>query len=297
METADNSAEAPIAATAAAPATGLTAGLIGRGIQDSRSPAMHESEGRRIGLPYRYELIDFDARGFGDDDLDDVISDLEARGFAGVNVTHPFKQAVLSRLTRLSPEAADIGAVNTIVFERGERIGHNTDCWGFAESFRQAMSSASVDSIVLLGAGGAGKAVAQALLDQLATSRLAIHDVVAERAVTLAATLRQRFGAADIAAVRDLPSAILSADGIVNATPVGMSKYPGSPVGNDCLRPDLWVADIVYFPKETELLATARRRGALTLSGVGMAVHQAAKAFELFTGSSADAEHMAQQLE
>ena len=256
---------------------------------------MHESEGRRIGLRYSYELIDFDTLGLQEPELKDIIADAERRGFSGLNVTHPFKQSVIASLDDLSPEAAAIGAVNTIVLRDGKRVGHNTDSWGFAESVRRNMADVPLGSIVQVGAGGAGKAVAQALMG-LGAARLLIHDIDGQRAELLVADLAARFGNGRAEVVGDLATAVGSADGLVNTTPVGMEKYPGTPIPREWLRQDLWVADIVYFPSETALLAAARARGARTLSGVGMAVYQAAMAFELFTGSPADADQMARQL-
>ena len=120
-------------------------GLVGRGISSSRSPRMHEREGERLGLRYTYVLIDFDRYGLADDALGAVIAAAAERGFAGLNVTHPFKQAIIATSTDLSPDAAAIGAVNTVVFDGGRRTGHNTDCWGFAESFRQGLAGERLD--------------------------------------------------------------------------------------------------------------------------------------------------------
>jgi shikimate dehydrogenase len=256
---------------------------------------MHQSEGKRIGLRYNYELLDFDILGLHEQDLPAVIADAERRGFSGLNVTHPFKQSVIGSLDDLSPEAAAIGAVNTVVLRDGKRIGHNTDSWGFAESIRRDMVDVPLGLVIQIGAGGAGMAVAQALMD-LGAARLLIHDIDGERADNLVTDLARRFGAGRAGLIDDLDTAIASADGLVNATPVGMAKYPGTPIPREWLRRDLWVADIVYFPPETVLLATARARGARTLSGVGMAVYQAAMAFELFTGRPADADEMARHL-
>lgn len=256
---------------------------------------MHESEGKRIGLRYSYELIDFDTLGLQEPELPAVIADVERRGFSGLNVTHPFKQSVIDSLDDLSPEAAAIGAVNTIVLRDGKRVGHNTDCWGFAESVRRGMADVPLGSIIQFGAGGAGKAVAQALM-ALGAGHLRIHDIDAMRAERLVADLTMRFGTGRAGLAGDLASAVGKADGLVNTTPVGMAKYPGTPVPLAWLRTDLWVVDIVYFPSETALLAAARACGARTLSGVGMAVYQAAMAFKLFTGRTADADQMARQL-
>jgi shikimate dehydrogenase len=270
-------------------------GLLGRGIASSRSPVMHQREGERLGMRYTYALIDFDRAGLPDSALGEVLAAAEAAGFAGLNVTHPFKQVIVRHLSDLAPEAAAIGAVNTVVFRDGRRVGHNTDCWGFAESFRQQMAGCSLDSVLLFGAGGGGAAVAHALLE-LGTGALDIHDPDDDRAVGLAGRLTERFGRTVIA-VRDAAAAVGRATGIVNATPVGMAKYPGAPFELAAIRPGHWLADIVYFPAETALLAHARQLGCRTLAGTGMAVFQAVKAFELFTGVAPDRDQMVRHFE
>lgn len=212
-----------------------------------------------------------------------------------MNVTHPFKQSVIPFLDELSPNAAAIGAVNTVRFRNGSAVGHNTDCWGFAESFRRGMPAVPFAKVVLLGAGGGGMAVARALLE-LGTTRLAIFDPDQARAIALVTALGAEFGASRAAAVTGVVREVEEADGLVNATPIGMAKYPGIPVPREALRRDLWVADIVYFPAETELLRAARQLGCRTLPGLGMAVFQAVRAFELFTGLTPDPGEMARHV-
>lgn len=266
-------------------------GLIGAGIQASRTPGMHELEGDALGLRVLYRLIDLERLGLGPEALPELLLAAERLGFSGLNVTHPCKQAVLAHLDELAPEAAALGAVNTVVLCDGRRIGHNTDCFGFAEALRRGLPGAPLDRVVQLGAGGAGAAVAHALLG-LGVGELVLHDVVRERAEVLAARLAAHGGAGRIAVAPDLARALESASGLVNTTPVGMAAYPGLPLPEDLLRPELWVADIVYFPLETELLRTARTLGCRTLDGAGMAIFQAVRAFELFTGRTPDPERM-----
>ncbi len=266
----------------------MLVGLIGRGIQASRTPYMHEAEGARLGLPYIYRLIDLDCLPPAAAHLPTLLDAAEWLGFSGLNITHPYKQQVLPHLHRLAPEAAAIGAVNTVVFRHGERIGYNTDCWGFAESFRHGLPQARKRQVLLLGAGGAGLAVARALLD-LGVERLLVHDTDAARVAQLLAQL----GDSRLATAGDAQTALALADGLVNATPVGMASYPGSPIPTEWLRPELWVADIIYFPAETALLQAARACGCITLPGAGMAIFQAVKAFELFSGFAPDPAAMA----
>lgn len=262
----------------------LRMGLVGRGIGLSRTPAMHEAEAAAQGLACRYELLDTDAGADGA--LDEILDRAEAAGFAGLNVTFPYKQAVIAHLHQLSDAAQRIGAVNTVVFRQGRRFGHNTDFWGFSESLRRGLPSAELGTVLLIGAGGAGAALAHALAD-LGTGRLLITDTRKQAAEELARAVGPR-----ASAVGDLAQAAAEADGIVNATPVGMEKLPGTPIDPALIAPRHWVADIVYFPLETELLGLARRRGCRTLSGEGMAVFQAVRAFELFTGRPADPDRM-----
>jgi shikimate dehydrogenase len=268
-------------------------GLLGRGIGASLSPTMHRQEGERQGLDYHYHLIDFDALALGNEHLGDVVDLLEKVGFRGVNVTHPFKQAVIEHLNGLAPDAKEIGAVNTVIFDAGQRIGHNTDCWGFAESFRLGLPNAQRKRVLQIGAGGAGAAVARALIE-VGVEELVVFDMDAARSQGLAARMREM--AYQVTATTDI-SSVSSFDGIVNATPVGMDKYPGLPVDAELLSAGQWVADIVYFPRETALVKRAAAAGCATLSGTGMAIFQAVKAFELFTGRVPSREEMTRSFE
>ena len=269
----------------------VLAGLIGAGIQASRTPALHEHEGDAQGVRYLYRLIDLDQLKLDSSALPDLLMAAERMNFTGLNITFPCKQSIIPLLDELSPEARGIGAVNTVVLKDGRRIGHNTDCLGFAEGFRRGLQGAALERVVQMGAGGAGAAVAHALLSE-GVQRLSIFDVEISRAQSLADNLNQHFGAGRAVAGHDLPNTLAQADGLVNTTPMGMKKLPGMPVPVELLRPQLWVAEIVYFPLETELLRSARALGCRTLDGGNMAVFQAVKAFELFSGIVPDAQRM-----
>ncbi|MUZ73571.1 shikimate dehydrogenase [Agrobacterium vitis] len=269
----------------------LHVGLIGTDIQLSKSPALHMREGAAHGLDYRYELIDIHVRNLPESALPDLLDECQARGFAGTNITHPFKQAVIPYLDDLSEDARMLGAVNTVVFKDGKRIGHNTDWSGFYESFRRGLPDAGLKHALLIGAGGAGVAVAHAAL-KLGIEQLDIFDQDLTRAEGLAAALNDRFNAGRAHAVTAPSQSLAEADGLIHATPVGMPAHPGLPVAADLIEPRHWVADIVYMPLVTELIATARDRGCQTLPGGGMAVFQAVGAFRLFCGYEPDAERM-----
>jgi len=267
-------------------------GLIGRGIQASRSPRLHEEEARAQGLHLIYLLYDFAELRLSATDLDRMLDTLELAGFAGVNVTHPYKQAIIEHLDALSGEADAIGAVNTVAFKDGQKIGYNTDASGFEAAFRQSLDDVALNDVVQIGAGGGGSATAYALL-KLGVERLTIHDRDAQRARELIERMAAHFDSDRITVCADLLGSLARSNGIVNATPMGMAEYPGMPVPEASLREDLWVADIVYFPLETALLAAARRIGCRVMDGSGMAVSQAARAFEVFTGHPADTDRMA----
>ena len=223
--------------------------------------------------------------------LSEILTAAERLGFAGLNVTYPCKQAVIEELDELSPDARAIGAVNTVIFRNGRRLGHNTDWTGFSESFRRTLADVGRNRVVQFGAGGAGAAVAYALLT-LGVRHVALIDTDRKRARDLAEALCARFGVGRADTRYDPAEALAAADGLVNTTPVGMAKFPGMAFPPNLLSPRLWVAEIIYFPLETELLRIARECGCRTMSGAGMAVFQAVEAFRLFSGAEPDAQRM-----
>jgi shikimate dehydrogenase len=252
-------------------------GLIGAGIGPSLSPALHEREAGELELDYAYRLIEL-----GDEDVGELLDRARRAGLRGVNVTHPCKQDAVRHLDALSADAAALQAVNTVVFEDGGTTGHNTDTTGFAESFARGLPDAELRHVVLLGAGGAGSAVAHAVLG-LGAGRLTIVDVDREQAEACAERVGGEVGSVE---------SVLEADGLIHATPTGMEAHPGLPLDEALLHPGLWVAEVVYRPLETELLRRARELGCRTLDGGGMAVFQAADSFELFTGVEPDRDRM-----
>jgi len=269
----------------------LLLGLIGLGIQASLTPALHEREGEAQGLRVIYRKIDLDPLGLDAEALPELLTAAERMGFGGLNITYPCKQTVLPLLHEISPEASALGAVNTVVLRDGRRIGHNTDGSGFAEGFRRGLGAVPRANVLQLGAGGAGSAVAEALLTQ-GVERLLLHDIDAARAEALVAALAARHGPTRVQRCADPATALGNADGLVNCTPVGMTKLPGTPIDTALLHPRLWVAEIIYFPLETALLRAARAMGCRTLDGSFMAVFQAVGAFRLFTEREPDAARM-----
>ncbi|MGN6829104.1 shikimate dehydrogenase [Paucibacter sp. M5-1] len=275
-----------------APGEKLLLGLIGAGIQRSLSPALHEEEARRHGLRLHYQLIDLDLCGATPGQLPTLLAAARMMGFAGLNITYPCKQAVIPLLDELSPQAQAMGAVNTVVLRGGRLLGHNTDGSGWTWGFRRALPGADLGCVVLLGAGGAGSAIAEAVLS-LGAAQLRLVDTDAARAQALAEALNLRYPFR-VSAHGDAARALQGATGLIHATPTGMAKLPGLPLAAELLQPSLWVSEVVYFPLETELLKAARARACATMDGGHMAVGQAVGAFELFTGLKADAARMEQ---
>jgi len=263
--------------------------LVGQGIGASLSPAMHEGEGRAQGLDLAYGLIE---TGLEERPLGEILARARDDGLTGLNITHPHKIEVLAHLDDLSETAERLGAVNTVVFRDGRALGHNTDVTGFAAGFAQEMAGVAMARVLLLGAGGAGAAVAFALMAR-GVGHLVVRDPDGVRARALVAKLRQYWPGAGVSLLDRLTRAGTDGlNGVVNATPMGMANFPGAAFPAALLHGQLWVGDIVYFPLETALLANARALGCRVMPGSAMAIWQAVHAFELFTGRRADPARM-----
>ena len=262
--------------------------LIGANIMGSLSPAFFADAFVAAGIDGFYHLMDVDR--LRERRLAKLLDAIRITGFVGANITYPFKQEVIALLDKVDPEAAQVGAVNTIAIDTdGRATGFNFDRRGWRDSFEESLrrNSAKDATVVLVGAGGAGRAVAFALMD-LGVAALVIHDRDAARANELAADLAMYYGASRRRIASDLEREIAGAQGVVNATQVGMRGFPGNPVPVSALKSPLWAADVIYTPIETEFLKAAAARGARVLNGGGMCVHQAVAAFRQFTGVKPD---------
>src|SRR5580692_7908512 len=253
-------------------------GLLGAPIAQSAAPAMHERAAEALDIRCHYQLIE--VAGAGREELKVLLEGVRRLGFAGINVTFPYKEAVLDLLDELSPGAAQIGAVNTVVVRDNRLIGHNTDRTGFARAIAPLVTASSPGSVALIGAGGVGKAIAFALAG-LGVSELRIFDTEPNKAAQLVAKLE---GHTRTSVAHNVEDALRDVVGLVNASPVGMLPSVATPVPDGLLHAGLWVADAVYSPLWTPLLTAAKARGATVMTGRDLAVHQAADAFELFTG-------------
>lgn len=266
-------------------------GLIGGNIMKSLSPALHIDALAAAGFDGFYHLMDVDQ--LAGRSLKQLLDAARTAGFAGTNVTFPFKQEVMALLDDIDAEAKQIGAVNTVTFGAdGKMTGYNTDRRGFGLSFQEGLGKAAAEgkSVVQVGAGGAGRAVAFAMMD-LGVSKLVLHDRDANQAQTLKADLAAYYDAARCVISSDLAAEVVAADGVVNATPVGMHGIPGNPVPAE-LHKGQWAADVIYSPIETAFIKSAMAKGCRVLTGGGMCVHQAAEAFRLFTGIQPDTARM-----
>jgi shikimate dehydrogenase len=251
-------------------------GLIGAPIAHSAAPAMHEQAAHDLGLRCHYQLIE--VAGANLEELRVLLEGVRRLGFAGVNVTFPYKEAVIALLDELTPDAAAMGAVNTVVVRDNRLIGYNTDTTGFARAAANLVADSGQGCVAVIGAGGAGKAIAFALA-KLGIAALRIFDADRAKADRLAQLLHGRAVVVD-----SVEDAVRGAIGLVNATPVGMLPSRESPVPEPLLHRGLWVADAVYFPLWTPLLLAAKATGARVMTGRELAIYQAADAFELFTG-------------
>jgi shikimate dehydrogenase len=256
----------------------ILTGLLGAPIAHSASPAMHERAAEALGLRCHYQLVE--VAGAGREDLKLLLEGVRRLGFAGINVTFPYKEAVVSLFDELSPGAARIGAVNTVVVRDGRLIGHNTDTTGFARAVSHLVTASAHGPVALIGAGGVGKAIAFALAG-LGVAELRIFDSEMAKALHLAKQLESQVKTSATQSVED---ALRGVAGIVNGSPVGMLPNLGTPVPENLLHADMWVADAVYSPLWTPLLTAAKAKGAAVMTGRELAIYQAADAFELFTG-------------
>ena len=267
-------------------------GLIGYPLGHSVSPAMHNAAFKELGLDYEYVPFEVEPA-----DLPEALPGLRALHIAGFNVTIPHKEAIIPLLGDVTRLARTVGAVNTVVNQDGELTGYNTDGPGFIESLKEDASfEPRGKKVVVLGAGGASRAVA-AMLAEMGAASLVISDIIEEKAKELA---EYTGGLSKTKCGWSKPDSLLlkteieQADLLVNTTPLGMHpEVNKSPLPDKIKLPKkLVVYDLVYNPAETKLLKTAKAAGCRAVSGLGMLVRQGALAFTVFTGEEAPIETM-----
>ena len=263
-------------------------GLIGWPVSHSVSPAMHNAAFDALGLDWRYVPLPVDASNPAR--IRDAVRGLPALGLRGANVTVPHKQNVIPLLDELTPAAATIAAVNTIVVrDDGTLLGDNTDARGFIADLRDHAVDSAGRTVLMLGAGGSARAIAFGLAEAGAAS-IRILNRTATKAEELATTIGAQFPACRVAhgtLPDDVSAMAAAADLIVNTTSLGMSPNVETSPWPDGLGfdPAQTVYDLVYNPPQTRLLAKAATDGATAINGLGMLIWQGALAFELWTGS------------
>ncbi len=266
-------------------------GLIGDPVEHSMSPAMHNSAFENKGIDYVYLPFRVEKEQLGR-----AISGVRALNIRGVNVTIPHKVSVIPLLDELDPLAERIGAVNTIINNDGVLKGYNTDAHGFLKAMLERGISPEGKRVVILGAGGASRAISFILAEKGANLVILNRQLEIDWAVELASSISRAFGR-EVKALElnepNLKQALENGDILVNATSIGMSPNTDeTPVAAGVLKADLVVFDIVYNPLKTRLLAEAEDAGARAISGIEMLVWQGALAFEMWTGSKAPVELM-----
>jgi shikimate dehydrogenase len=266
-------------------------GLIGDPVAHSVSPAMHNAAFACLGLDYIYLPFRVQKERLGE-----AIGGVRGLGFRGLNVTIPHKVAVIPMLDELDVMAGRIGAVNTIVNNAGHLTGYNTDAGGFLLALRQAGFEPQGKKAVVLGAGGASRAISFALAGSGTGITILNRKEELDWAEALAGRISQCYGREVLALELNdetLEKALADADLLVNATSVGMHPdIDNTPVNKQLLRPGLAVFDAVYNPLQTRLMREAGEAGAKTISGLDMLIGQGAMAFELWTGQKPPAYEM-----
>lgn len=274
----------------------MKAALVGDHIGPSLTPALHEREGAALGLAYSYERFDTGINCQAGDTLEQVLNHAEDQGFCGLNVTHPHKAHAAELMDELVGSARDLAAVNTVLFRDGRRIGHNTDCPGFRRALLERIGSVGGQTVLQAGAGGAGRAVALALAE-CGVSKVFVLDANPEFAYELCERLEDLKPEVDWCPLETIEDVHLEeVSGFVNCTPLGMENHPGMALDPSMLEPAAWVADVVYFPKDTALVRAARQQGLRVMDGTGMALWQAVEAFALITDQTANPRRMAKHL-
>ena len=265
----------------------LKLGLIGKGISRSQSARLHVLLGRMCGMDVSYDYLDSDQ--IEDFDLIKQLTTCAEIGYAGVNVTHPYKTSARKLITPRKRLPAALGAVNTVVFREDGWRGDNTDFVGFMRGYKKQFGDAKPGTVLQLGAGGVGLATAFGLRG-LGADKILVHDKDITRGAELVATLTAADVQAEFVGAENLSDTVRSADGLINCTPVGMNQYPGCPFDVDLLGGQKWAFDAVYTPVETAFLRTATKSGIEVMTGFELFFFQGIEAFEVFSGAEIDAD-------
>ena len=258
----------------------LRLGLVGSQIGRSLAPRFHVAAANRLGIDLTYDLFEHDPEELPS--LSSIVDELRQRGLAGINVTYPFKTAALGLADEMDPKVEILGALNTLVFRRATTQGFNTDHSGLVWRWRQ-LDAGPPGVVAVLGAGGVGRAGAFAFAD-LAADRIRVYDVDPTRAGAVVRALHRAHPGLRADVSEDPVGAVAGADGVFNATPVGMHFSPGAPIDLDLISEQRWVFDAIYSPLRTELIGRAIDKGLMTYTGLDLFIGQGVDAFRHFTG-------------
>lgn len=260
----------------------LKLALIGEGIAESQSPDLHQRLGNNVGIPVQYDLVD--ALHVTDFDFLRTLDNLRAQGYRGTNVTYPFKELACQAADEHSQGVKKVGTANTLLFENDKILADNTDYSGFISAYRQHFGSKPAGAILLIGAGGVGRAIACAL-GELEVTQIHVLEPDPQRAQALCDDLNALGISARVMEASQVSDHLSNLQGIVNCSPVGHLNHPGCPIPTDGLNSTHWVFDAVYIPAKTRLLAAAEQGGASILTGVELFVFQGVDAFRRFVGT------------
>ncbi len=268
----------------------LKLGLIGQSIAQSRSPALHVMLGEMHDLPVRYEL--HEPADASEAAFVATLNSLREQGYRGTNVTFPYKQLALGHAAEVYQGARLVGSTNTLKLS-GATAAHNTDYSGFIRGYRGRVGEQPAGRVLLIGAGGVGRAVAFGLFE-VGAAEVMIADLNAASAASLAGALSAAGFKASCIAPGELAAVAARADGLVNCTPLGHYKTPGLPIAAELISSQRWAFDAVYTPIDTEFLVAAHRQGLAIVSGFDLFIYQGIDAFEIFTDVRVDAEKVLQ---
>ncbi|MCI4665102.1 MAG: NAD(P)-binding domain-containing protein [Neomegalonema sp.] len=262
----------------------LRLGLIGANIAQSRSPELHRAAGRQCELAVEYGLYVPNELGAS---FDDTLRDCAAKGLRGVNVTYPYKERAAELVSIDDPLVRGVGAVNTVLFQAGAAVGFNTDLSGFVAAYRSARGDAPPGVVLLIGAGGVGRAVAFGLA-ALGAESIRIADRNQAKAQGLADDLHAHAPLKEVSVWSSVEAAADGAAGVINCTPVGMAGYEGTPAPRAAIIGAQWAFDAVYTPPDTQFLQDAEAEGLQTISGEALFFFQGVQAWRLFSGLDVD---------
>ena len=274
--------------------TDIKLGLLGNRIGHSRAKSLHELMGELHGLSVHYQPMDLAAKGHAD--IESELLRCREQGLRGVNGTHPYKCDAFKCVETLPEFPAGLTSVNTVLFEAGRLLADNTDYKGFCRAFRAHFGKAQQPGrVMMMGSGGVGLAIAYGLRSLMATE-LVIHDSNPQAAQDLAVQLGDGSFKVRLAEPANLIDEMRAADGVINATPIGMFQSPGNPFPAQGFARQQWAFDAIYTPEETEFLHQCRARSIDTISGFKLFLYQGVDAFRLFTGIEVDAEATEKEL-